>query len=334
MRIHKPLLFLILTVTLTGMLLGMPGLPGPGLPGIQQAAWAKDQALPTAPGKADTPDTPAPGKADQLTKAKAYFILPKDSKAAGMTLDVAGRKYQVRKPSASSIESCRIISQNNLNSKYWISLKPQTHARLQAQPIKQKDFHGLILKGDGFTLVSSGHGAQDDVLNSISLYADASTAKKVAGAFGVSLQKRKHPGYLLQTRFVFDPEVAGPKGPGGKPIATLEITNLGQNTVIFQDGGMNRGMRNNQFSFAGFKNNKPMADQGSPVHFGGISVYVTLAKGETFRKKIDLSKWFDLSKPGYYDITGTFYLEFHGSTKEYRVLWTDYVAARIVFSKK
>jgi hypothetical protein len=317
MRIHKPLLFLILTVTLTGILLGMPGLPGPGLSGIQQTTWAKDQALPTAP---DTPE-----KADQIASAKAYFILPKGSTAAGMTLDVAGRKYQVRKPSDASIDSCRIISQNNLNSKFWISLKPKP------QLMKQKYFHGLILKGDGFTLVSSGHGAQDDVLDSISLYADASTAKKVAGAFGVSLQKRKHPGYQLQTRFVFDPKVVGPKG---KPIVTLEITNVGQNTVIFQDGGMNRGMRNNQFSFAGFRNNKPMADQGSPVHFGGISVYVTLTKGETFRKKIDLSKWFDLSKAGYYDITGTFYLEFHGSTKEYRVLWTDYVAARIVFSKK
>ena len=300
MRIQNSLLLLILTLTLAGI-----------LPRVPRATWAKDQALPSAPGKAD-----------KIAKAKAYFILPKGY-AAGMTLDVAGRKYQVQKPSDVSIDSCRIISQNNFNSHYWISLKPH--------PMKQKDFHGLILKGDDFTLVSSGYGAQNDVLNSISLYADASTAKKVAGAFRVSLQKRQHPGHQLQTRFVFDPKVAG---PAGKPTATLEITNVGQNTVIFQDGGMNRGMRNNQFRFAGFKNNKPMADQGSPVHHGGRSVYVTLKKGETFRKKIDLSKWFELSQPGFYDITGTFYLEFHESIKEYRVLWTDYVAARFMFTRK
>ena len=249
--------------------------------------------------------------------SKTYLIVEEGTKE-GVILDVNDKKYHVKEVKLDDfIKSCRIISQDNSNNRYWINLKPNT--------MPEKDFHGLILKVKDFTIVSSGHGASGELLDSISLYADSKISAEVAREFNVSLEKRKHPGHILQTEFIFEQT--------NKNNVVLKITNLGNNTLIFQDGGMNRGMRNNQFNFVGFRNNKQLIDLGSPVHFGGRSTYVTLRKDETFEKKIDLTKWFDLSENGFYEIIGTYYLEFHNSIKEHRIQWSDFVGAQFTFTR-
>lgn len=69
-------------------------------------------------------------------------------------------------------------------------------------------------------------------------------------------------------------------------------------------------------------------DTGSPLNFGGLSVDQTLKPGETFRKEIDLWKWFTFKKPGTYEITGTYLLSFFTPANEGRfVAWEDYAAA-------
>jgi hypothetical protein len=217
------------------------------------------------------------------------------------------------------IKSCRVISQNNHNTHYWISVKPT--------PSPAREFHGLVLQGDGFRLTSQGHGASGETLDSISFYADAATAARVAKALNARLEDRKHPGYQLATRFVW--------GDMNKTnIVTLEITNVGDVTVCFMDGGRNRGRRNNQFGFAAFRDMKPLPDIGDPVHFGGLAGYVTLKKRETFRKTVDLTKWFDLSEGGHYSFVGTFYLEFHPPDHSHPILWSDIVAAEFAFHKR
>jgi hypothetical protein len=249
---------------------------------------------------------------------EAYLVLPLDAKE-GALLEVGQKQYRVQNVKLDDVvESWRILSQDNCNTRYWINMKPT--------PFPEKNFHGLIVKGKGFLIVSSGHGASGEMIDSISFYADSQIATKVAKAFKVPLEKRHHPGHKLRAQFVFDET-------NGRTVI-LTITNLGDNTVIFTDGGMNRGMRNNQFGFAGFRNSKPMLDRGSPVNFGGMSTYVTLKQGKTFEKSVDLTKWFDLSEKGYYDIIGTFYLEFHSSIEDHRILWTDYVGARFTFTRE
>jgi hypothetical protein len=49
---------------------------------------------------------------------------------------------------------------------------------------------------------------------------------------------------------------------------------------------------------------------------------------------VDLSKWFDLSEEGRYDILGTYYLEFHQTKEDHRVIWDDYVASRFAFTRE
>lgn len=253
------------------------------------------------------------------TSPDVFLVLPHDSKE-GSLLNVGQKQYRVKNAKLGNwAKSCRIISQDNFNSRYWINLKPV--------PSPEKEFHGLILKGRKFTLVSSGHGATGEMLDSISFYADSQVATNVANALKVTPKIRKHPGHKLQTRFVCNDMTTN-------TTVTLEITNLGDSTVVFQDGGMNRGMRNNQFGFAGFRNGKALPDIGSPVHFGGRSTYVSLKKGETFQKRVNLTKWFDLSEKGYYDVRGTFYMEFHSSTEDHRIMWADYVGAQFTFTKK
>ncbi|NQT88277.1 hypothetical protein HQ560_16030, partial [bacterium] len=104
--------------------------------------------------------------------------------------------------------------------------------------------------------------------------------------------------------------------------------------VFFMNGGRNRGRRNNQFGFAAFRDGKPLPDIGDPMHFGGIAGFVTLKKGETFTKTVDLTKWFDLSEGGYYNFVGTFYLEFQRPDHSHPILWSDLVAAEFAFQKK
>jgi hypothetical protein len=155
---------------------------------------------------------------------------------------------------------------------------------------------------------------------------DAQTAARVGEALNTPLLKREHPGHRLRARFLCGDMNA-------TTTVTLELANVGDVPLIFQDGGMNRGMRNNQFGFTGFRDLKPLADIGSPVHFGGLSQTVVLRKGETFTKPVDLSKWFDLSEPGQYQFVGTFYLQIEPPAGGYRIVWDEYVGAAFQFTK-
>ncbi|MHC5079396.1 MAG: hypothetical protein ACYTHN_10275, partial [Planctomycetota bacterium] len=146
------------------------------------------------------------------------------------------------------------------------------------------------------------------------------------------------PGHRISTRF------AAPLWKGsedGTFEVTLEITNVGDRPFTFLDGGMNRGARNNQFGFVGFKNGRPIPDVGDPMCFGGLAGYRTIAPGETFKKPVDLAKWFDLSRPGSYEITGLFYMGFHAKATPQKVgdlnnwpIWEDHAVAKFVFIVK
>lgn len=244
-----------------------------------------------------------------------FLILPPDA-SEGKSMTVGSTIYRAKRVGLDGfVKSCRVESQDNFNSVYEI--------RLKTEPTPAEGFHGLILRGRGYTLVSQSYGSSDGKLSEVTFQVDTETAAQVAGAFGVALLKREHPGYMLRTRFVVE-------GDGVR----LEMTNVGKKPVTFMDGGMNRGARNNQFSFVGYRDADTLPDIGSATHFGGLSVYVTLEPGETFRKEVDLSKWFDLSGKHFFQFLGTYFLEFHASQRDHRILWTDHVAAEFVINRR
>lgn len=98
-----------------------------------------------------------------------------------------------------------------------------------------------------------------------------------------------HPGYALATRFVPAKEVFSSHEP--LPV-TLEIENVGSIPVAFQVSGKNRGARDNQFGFTAYGPTGAVSDTSDPAHTGGLSFNEVLKAGETFRKEVDLRKWF------------------------------------------
>jgi len=108
----------------------------------------------------------------------------------------------------------------------------------------------------------------------------------------------------------------------------IEIQNVGTKNVTFEVGGQNRGARDNQFGFTAY-GVAAVPDTGDPNHFGGLSYPQTLKPGETFKKDVDLRKWFTFSAPGTYRITGTYQLSFYTPEDNTRfVIWQDYAAAQ------
>jgi len=253
---------------------------------------------------------------------KVYQISP-DKLSPGQIIRVNNKKLKVTEVNQDGlIQSVRILSQNNENTKYWVRIKTSSFPEI--------DLHRIVLDIDGFTIKVDSIMPSKESGKRISFYPiDNKTASKIASHFNVELENREHPGYKLLTRFIKNDKDS---------FVTLEITNVGDKSIRFRDGGMGRGARNNQFGFIAFQNNQALKDIGSPVHFGGFVTTVTLKPGEKFTKKEDLSKWFDLSKKGYYEITGLFYLAFCPAPKDdikgffHRVIWEDYAAAKFTFT--
>jgi hypothetical protein len=253
---------------------------------------------------------------------KIYRILPKNFNQ-GQIMKVNNKEYKVIEINPDDLmESVQIISRNNENTQYWV--------RIKTWPFPEKEFHGGVLDVNGFTIRDSGWGGHQENVVSISFYpVDKKIASIVASGFNVELENREHPGHKLLTRFTKQDK---------DNLVTLEITNVGDKSVTFMDGGMQRGFRNNQFGFIGFRNNRAMKDVGSPSHLGGLAWMVTLKPGEKFTKEVDLSKWFDLSEKGHYEVAGLFYLEFYPESKAdvsasyHRVIWEDYAVAKFTFT--
>jgi hypothetical protein len=108
----------------------------------------------------------------------------------------------------------------------------------------------------------------------------------------------------------------------------LEIVNLGGTPVAFMAGGKNRGERDNQFGFTAYDGLAAVPDTGSPVHFGGLSSKVTLGPGETWKKEVDLRKWFSFEKRGVYEVTGTYEINFVDlNDQDWFVVWQDYATS-------
>jgi hypothetical protein len=185
------------------------------------------------------------------------------------------------------------------------------------------DFRDVALYVDGFCARFRG-SSFGSVSYTINATAPAPAAQAFAKYFGVALRLRTRPVNKLVTTFTpardaFTPDEIVP--------VMMEIVNGGSDVVSFTVGGSNRGRRDNQFSFTARGPTGVVPDTGDSFNLGGLSYFQKLRPGETFRKEVDLRKWFTFSQPGVYSITGAFVLEFTDpSTTDWFVIWRDKAA--------
>lgn len=188
------------------------------------------------------------------------------------------------------------------------------------------DQHHFALMIDDVCTMVWGHSDPDPngLMNLSSMVRGRAAASKFATRLKITPSLRKHPGHEFATQFS---PVEKSFQPGQPVVVRMQMKNTGNVSFSFYDGGSQRGARNNQFGFSAFRhvgNGTEVPDTGNPVNFGGHVGLRTLEPGEAFRKQVDITKWFDLSKPGTYLIKGQFELNIHsGEDDRHRVDWDD-----------
>lgn len=172
-------------------------------------------------------------------------------------------------------------------------------------------------------VVSSKNAAKTaDLVDLIVDIRGHTNAKTVARHLDVQIGMRKHPGHQLSVSFA--PEKKS-YTIGNPVVIELQIENVGQTTVRFMEGGQQRGARDNQFRFIA---SPALPDTGDPINFGGMAAFRTLAPGDVFRKKVDITKWFQFDKALNYEITGLYELEFQREDFGAKRLWDEFVVGR------
>lgn len=198
-----------------------------------------------------------------------------------------------------------IVSEANDNSRFILSLT-------NVQPLTSTPGMGYItLVVDGVAMTSHGQSQAADGTSALSFkFEGLEWAKKFAARLNCPLQIRTNPGRLLEATWRTDKD----EYRVGEPITvTLELRNVSAKTVSFQNGGKQRGKRNNQFRFLAYRSGghgTAVPDTGDPTHFGGIGGPLPLKPGESLKNSVKLDGWFQFTEPGVYRITGIFELQF------------------------
>lgn len=178
---------------------------------------------------------------------------------------------------------------------------------------------------DGVCDMVWSHSDPDDA-NTIELDADVwgqENAERLATKLDCEPQSRSHPGHKMLCRWK---PLHKSFEPGEPVMLELQIENVGEEPLRFIAGGQQRGARDNQFRFiarAGSGYGDAVPDTGDATNFGGLGGYIDLKPGEVFRKKIDITKWFDFKHPDTYRITGLYELAIYDEGF-HRVIWDDF----------
>jgi hypothetical protein len=183
------------------------------------------------------------------------------------------------------------------------------------------NLYTVVLNGKTFKINSWGNSGNDESDFGMQLEtADVAAAEKL---FKFMRIERKHPAYCIDGAFSTVKTVFA---PGEKILVTLTIRNVGTEPFFFQLGGHNRGPRDDQFSFS---ENASFGTSAFPVktaqNFGGISMIQTIKPGETFTKEVDLGGWFELNKPGYHFLIGSYLLSIYANANHETMVWEDYL---------
>ena len=221
----------------------------------------------------------------------------------------------------------KLLSKEFGKAKIWSRSNANDSFRVMLPSVPSFDTKGqFAMVIDGVCEVVSSHGrARGEGAQGLELIVDIrgqEHVKKIAKRLKTNVQLRKHPGHQLLVTLVNTKN----KYQIGAPVELeMRIQNVGKKTVRFMDGGQQRGPRNNQFSFVA----KPaIPDTGDALNFGGIAAFRNLEPGETFSKKVDITRWFKFPKAQSYEITALFEMELHKESFGADYLWDETAVGR------
>jgi hypothetical protein len=190
---------------------------------------------------------------------------------------------------------------------------------------ERKALVAVVIAGHCFLISSWSPPEADNTYTLSATIHGEATARAIAKIAGIEPKFRKHPGHKFFVTFEPDKKSYEPKEP---ITLTMAIKNIGETTVTFHDGGMQRGPRDNQFGFIAMRMGgfgKAVPDTGDPTNFGGIGSHRTLKPGETFKKTVRLDNWFQFENADTYRITGMYRLFFHEPNAQFhRAIWEDF----------
>ena len=172
-------------------------------------------------------------------------------------------------------------------------------------------------------LVMPVRGYHEDTLHA--RLAGLDNARRVAKTLNVKLKLREHPGHRYVVSWTPSKQSYC---PGEAVMLKMEIRNVGKVPFSFRDGGLDRGPRNNQFSFVAHRwagSGKAVPDTGDPDNHGGRARPVALSLGESFARDVKLTDWFQFSESGTYRITGMFRMGIREPGTALEPKWDEFV---------
>jgi hypothetical protein len=214
-----------------------------------------------------------------------------------------GDQIKLQKLLASGFGTVSVVATSNDNDRFRLTLKGAGPFRTDIKSVHQAAYI------DGVCVIGTGQDLNDQRRSTlVGDFTSIDNAQKIAKALSIDPQLRQHPGHRVIVKWT--PTRNSFKA--SEPIElTLTVDNVGDIDVTFVAGGSQRGPRDNQFSFiahSGSGHGKAVPDTGDPMNFGGPGTFVKLRPGESFTKKVDVTKWFRFSSRDRYKLTCLYHI--------------------------
>ena len=271
-------------------------------------------------------------RADEPRDGLYTISLEGEGQAVERVNHPSSQKVHLDQLLTTQLGEARLVSENNSNSRFRLSL----YAAPFENPGDSASYV-LVINGQVYGITSHSSAREDGWRRFGVRIQQEKQADALAKALEIQPERRTHPGH--RTVVTVEQKQESDR-VGDSVILVLKIKNVGEKAFSFTDGGMQRGARNNQFSFVGFDHQgKPMPDVGDPIHFGGMGAFIELEPGEVFEKEVDITRWFAFSEPGSYWITAMYQYDLLNGRKrisEGRAeIWSDFAVAqtRVVVRK-
>jgi len=263
--------------------------------------------------------------ADELPNG-IYSVADKDADS-GTTVTRADTQSQIRLQTllTKGFGTPSLVATSNDNEYFRLEL-----SNAGPFPEKVKSIHQAVYI-EGVCVVLGSRTDLDEQRQStvIGFFSSIENARKIAEALSIKPQLRRHPGHKVFVRW-------SPSKTSFKPSEPIELTltveNVGDPDINFVAGGSQRGSRDNQFAFIAHSSSgdgKAVPDTGDPNHFGGPGSWVNLKPGESFTKSVDVSKWFQFSESGRYQLTCMYHIEMSSAQSDSNSpMWDEFLTGR------
>ena len=230
--------------------------------------------------------------------ADGFHLLAHEG-AGPAVVDAEGRRWFLAGELDLPIQAAEITAQDNANEEFRLGLEVPYDAEIHSRN------YGLWLEGE--LLRHTATGSDADAWAAIDFrFRGGDRARRIADFLRIPVRRRERPDCALAVAFT--PAKAAFE-LGETVAATMRVVNAGPAAIVFRQGGMNRGSRDNQYAFTGTLAGEPVPDVGSASHMGGLSVQRELKPGEAFEARVPLNDWFAFDRPGRYELRGSYRME-------------------------